>query len=181
MTNCKALWMFSRIKVDTIPGGYVTNRELVKFKPDGSYGFDFAPFNTEKPKRSILLIESDQKYYSSGSISQGNGFSKVFFGRFLLTETTDDVPQILRQPQPASGTVGSTVTLSVKAVGLFKYQWYFGSNALANSPGIRGAQSSTLKLGPLTTSQAGRYRVSVKNSSGRIYSAWVKVKVSQAP
>jgi hypothetical protein len=69
--------------------------------------------------------------------------------------------------QSQSAASGSTVTVSVAAVGpALSYQWYFNGTALANSTTVAGATSATLTLSGVTSASAGVYSVAVTNSYG---------------
>ncbi|HWA11149.1 MAG TPA: immunoglobulin domain-containing protein [Opitutaceae bacterium] len=75
-------------------------------------------------------------------------------------------PSILAQPQDLSATIGSTVQISVTAVGsgTLAYQWSHN-----NTP-ISGATAAILALGGLQAADAGTYSVTVTNSLGSVTS-----------
>lgn len=94
-------------------------------------------------------------------------------GPAFLTLTS--APTITVQPGPPSQTVspGASVTYSVTATGLnLSYQWRFKS-PVPFSPFVDlvGQNGSTLYLDPVTTGDAGTYRVVVSNPCGSIPSA----------
>ena len=82
-------------------------------------------------------------------------------------------PSIASQPSDANVTLGTTVNLSVAAVGSnpLSYQWYFNSNA------ISGEMFETLPLGAIQASQAGFYHVEVSNEGGTAKSRVAQVSV----
>lgn len=71
-------------------------------------------------------------------------------------------PRIFMSPQSQTAAIGSTVYLTVSAVGSLPlaYQWFFGG-----SP-VPGATNSVLVLSSLLPSQAGAYTAAVTNSAG---------------
>ncbi len=77
--------------------------------------------------------------------------------------------------QPASQTVGETqsATFSVTAVGtpIPNYQWYFKANGKDNYEAIGGALSSSYTINGVTTTNAGKYIVVIKNDKGETTSA----------
>ncbi|MBM3852219.1 MAG: hypothetical protein FJ399_03595, partial [Verrucomicrobia bacterium] len=83
-------------------------------------------------------------------------------------------PTITVQPAPASQTVaaGSTVSYSVTAPGAASYQWYKDGGAIA------GANSATLELSNVQTSNSGTYFVTASNSGGTVTSNSVDLTVT---
>ena len=78
-----------------------------------------------------------------------------------------NAPSIVVNPQSISAPVGSSVSLSVQAIGSsLTYQWLFGG---ANA--IPGATNSTLNLSPVQFGQSGTYDVLVSNGAGSVTSA----------
>lgn len=77
-----------------------------------------------------------------------------------------NTPEISRQPAPLTVTAGGSATFSVAATGaapvLFfpPYQWQ------RDGAPIAGATAATYALANVTTADAGRYRVVVRNSNG---------------
>lgn len=82
-------------------------------------------------------------------------------------------PSILVQPQGLSATVGSTVQLSVTAVGsgTLNYQWSHNNNP------ISGATAAILALGGIQAADAGSYAVTVSSSLGSVASAAANLTV----
>ena len=74
-----------------------------------------------------------------------------------------DAPSITAQPQSQSTIVGSNVTLSVSVSGSapFSYVWRL------NGTNLPGANSASLALTNVQSSQAGNYSVFVFNGAGR--------------
>ncbi len=82
-------------------------------------------------------------------------------------------PTILVQPAGVAGTVGSTLQLSVTAVGsgTLGYQWLHNNNQIA------GATAALLTLGVIQSADAGSYQVVVSNSLGAASSALANVTI----
>jgi len=87
-------------------------------------------------------------------------------------------PEITAQPMSQTNLAGSTVTLSLSAIGTppFSYQWRLNEIALP------GATNQILMLANVQPGQAGRYSVSVSNPYGSALSqnAWLDVKILAA-
>src|SRR5207237_5359210 len=81
-------------------------------------------------------------------------------------------PTITSQPASTTVTTGQTATFSVSATatGALSYQWQkLNGNSwthLANSGTISGATSATLTIMNTQASDAGMYRVIVRNANG---------------
>jgi hypothetical protein len=88
-------------------------------------------------------------------------------------------PRIVRQPESRSAYVGGQAVFEVEVVGGgdLDFQWFFEDDP------IQGERDQLLALGPVREDQAGRYRVEVRNSQGRVSSgvAVLTVEVPSQP
>jgi hypothetical protein len=81
---------------------------------------------------------------------------------FSQSISVSNTPTIVSGPQPVSAPAGSSVTLSVRAIGpALTYQWFF-----QDTNAIPGATNSTLALTNLSFQQSGNYSVAVVNPAG---------------
>lgn len=82
-------------------------------------------------------------------------------------------PQILTQPQSASGTTSGPITLSVDATGAapLAYQWAKDGKA------IDGATSAAYTISAAKGTDAGSYTVMVSNSAGSVTSDAATVQI----
>jgi hypothetical protein len=108
-------------------------------------------------------------------VSNANGHTASNF----VTLTILVAPTIVTQPKAASVSKGATAKFTVKASGsaTLTYQWQKSSKNLANGGGISGVTTATLTITKVTTTNAGSYRVIVKNAGGSVTSASVKLTV----
>ena len=85
-------------------------------------------------------------------------------------------PAITVQPASQTNTVGNPVTFAVTATGTapLRYQWYFGSGAVA------GATNTTYNLASVLAANAGGYKVVVTNASGSVTSSVATLTVLKA-
>ena len=83
---------------------------------------------------------------------------------YSLPVTLSNSPTIVAGPQPVSAPVGSSVTMSVQAIGpSLSYQWFFRcTNA------IPGATNSLLSLEDVTLPESGPYSVVVANPADTV-------------
>ena len=81
--------------------------------------------------------------------------------------TAQNGPVISSQPQNQTAQAGGSVTFSVTAAGqgTVSYQWRFNNGS--SWVDIAGANSSSLTINPVQTSDAGSYDVVVSDTSGR--------------
>ncbi len=84
------------------------------------------------------------------------------------TLTIIDPPMITGQPASRTNMAGTTATFTVTASGAaLSYQWLKNtSNVLANGGNISGANTATLTLSSVATSDAAAYSVIVSNAAG---------------
>jgi immunoglobulin I-set domain protein len=86
------------------------------------------------------------------------------------------------QPQPFSGTEGDALSLSVQALGVvLSYQWQLDGEDLVEDGRISGAQSDSLAMTSLETTDGGDYTCVVETPCGAVVSevAGVDVVVSR--
>ena len=76
-------------------------------------------------------------------------------------------PRITSQPTGRTNAAGTSATFAVTASGLsLYYQWWKGAQMLTNGGNVSGADSPTLTLASVSQTDAGNYRVEVRNVSG---------------
>jgi uncharacterized repeat protein (TIGR01451 family) len=97
------------------------------------------------------------------------------------TLTVNTAPSITQHPQSQTVCAGSSVSFSVGASGTapLSYQWQKLING--NWTNISGATSSTYSIDPVTTDDAGSYRVVVSNACGEATSNAATLTVNTAP
>ncbi|RYD19864.1 MAG: hypothetical protein EOP88_17350 [Verrucomicrobiaceae bacterium] len=127
-----------------------------QYSTNGTTGW--APLAGEASASLMLagVTHTEEGYYrvvatnTNGSVPSNSAFLDVFYGQ----------PRIEEQPQDAYVPQGSTVTLSVLAVGYdtLSYQWYKGAGALS------GKTSETLVLTNVSNTDAGDYHVEITDS-----------------
>ena len=95
--------------------------------------------------------------------------------------TINSPPVITSQPQGQNLTAGNNAAFSVTASGSgIGFQWQLNGINLANNVRISGAQSSSLAITGVLTSDAGNYRVVVTNSVSTTNSAIAPLTVAKA-
>jgi Pectinesterase/MBG domain/Immunoglobulin domain len=110
-----------------------------------------------------------------------NTFAKTVKFTNWLVDYTPSLPVITSQPQPTNLTVqvGSNVTTSVAASGnSLSYQWQKNGAPVSGNP---SAQTPTLTLSNVQTSDAGSYTAVVSNPGGSVTSTPVTLNVSTEP
>jgi hypothetical protein len=97
--------------------------------------------------------------------------------RITRTDATNVGPLILPQPQSRTALAGSSATFSVVAEGTppLSYQW------LSNGVELAGANSTSLTLNNLQSTDAGKYSVRVSNPVGSVLSAEAMLSVITPP
>jgi hypothetical protein len=85
-------------------------------------------------------------------------------------------PNITQQPPSQTVPVGTNVTFSVAATGLFplSWQWLFNGTAIPN------ATNSSLTLTAVTTNQSGGYSVVITNAAGSVTSQVAVLTVQES-
>ncbi|HWN97525.1 MAG TPA: immunoglobulin domain-containing protein [Methylomirabilota bacterium] len=126
---------------------------------------------------TATLILANVQLTNAGSynvmVSGDGGF--VFSSPAMLSVRVHP-PLILTQPQSTLAATGSTVQLSVAVQGSapFTYLWSRNNRALP-------ATGATLSLPNVQKANAGKYRVVVSNSAGKVTSAFAQLKVLNPP
>ena len=92
---------------------------------------------------------------------------------FVLSTTMSNTPTIIADPQSVDAVVGSSATMSVRAIGpSLCYQWFF-----QDTNAIPGATNSALTLTNITFQQSGSYSVEVYNETGQVFAPAVSLEV----
>ncbi len=81
-------------------------------------------------------------------------------------------PQITKQPEPATLTVGERLTLTVDANDIRSIQWY------KNDIAIKDAATTTYSIASVVKADAGFYSARITNGCGGVVSAIVKIVVN---
>ncbi|MDD5141112.1 MAG: immunoglobulin domain-containing protein [Verrucomicrobiales bacterium] len=91
-------------------------------------------------------------------------------------------PAIITQPTNQVAALGSTVTLAVEAAGTgpLSYQWFKGTNTLADGGNISGSTSNILTIATLATNDVDAYFVVISNFLGNATSTNASVAVTNA-
>ena len=94
---------------------------------------------------------------------------QVSFSKFVVVQP----PQITRQPEPKTVSVGDSVTFTVSATGVpeLNYQWKKDGQT------IDGAVQNSYTIGSVQDSDAGTYTVEVSDSLESVTSAEAELKV----
>lgn len=144
-----------------------------RWRKDGADLFDGG--NITGASSNILII----KGITAG---QGGSYQAVVAGvggpvpsqpAVVTVNEVPNMPLILTAPAGVTNSLGSTITLRVEAVGAgtLAYQWtFYGTN-------LAGANSNTLTLQNVSTTNSGPYAVVVSNLNGNTPSAMAYVSV----
>jgi hypothetical protein len=109
---------------------------------------------------------------SAGVITTDTALLKV-----IPSSSLTGAPSIIAQSGDIKAIAGRRTSLYVVAQGSspLNYFWYRGNSLVAS-----GSNMDTLEIFPLQASDAGEYRVEVKNGSGEAASQIMKLEVAQA-
>ena len=129
---------------------------------------------------SYTVTNAQNASQGNYSVLVSNSINSVVSSNALLT--VDSLPIITSQPQGKSLTVGSNASFTVTASGppTLNYQWQLNAINLTNNSRISGAQSSSLAITGVLSSDAGNYRVVVSNAFGASNSATAALTVAKA-
>ena len=107
------------------------------------------------------------------------GWSNSFCGLPAISTTT--VPQIIAQPTNCTYLAGSTATFSVWASGIgpLIYHWRFNGTNMANGGNLAGADTKTLTLSNVQSTNVGNFSVVVSNYYGSVTSQVAKLTIRQ--
>jgi Ig-like domain-containing protein/putative Ig domain-containing protein len=97
----------------------------------------------------------------------------------VIVSNPSTPPQITSQPVSVTNNAGASASFTITATGTSpSYQWFKnGGIALANGGNITGANSTSLTLANVSTSDAGNYSVTVSNPAGSVSSATASLTV----
>ena len=103
-------------------------------------------------------------------------------GRAVYVQGTSGAPSIMLQPSIQVAQCTSPAVFSAIASGAMPlhYQWFDGSTALTDGPGISGSGGPTLTLTGTMLTQAGNFKVVVTNSSGSAASQLAALTVNDS-
>ena len=172
--------------VDTTPPAITLNGSATMtvlqgsaFTDPGATAFDACAGSLPVTTNGSVNVNSPGTYKLSyvATDPSGNAGTNT---RTVYVQGTSGPPSILVQPSNQVAQCASPVTFSVLASGTMplKYQWYAGTQALTNGPGIAGATSSNLTLSGTMLSQALNYTVVVSNSINTVTSQVASLTVS---
>lgn len=110
-----------------------------------------------------------------------NLFSRVLSSNAVLTVLAP--PSITKQPANTNILKGNTAGFTVTCSGTspFSYQWYEGSNALADTSNIIGSLSNVLAILSASTNNTGGYYLIVTNLYGTATSTVATLNVGIPP
>jgi hypothetical protein len=105
-----------------------------------------------KPESTQLVLPKDAEIITNYSNPS-----------YVLSWSPEMAPLFLSQPEGVTASAGQAASFSVKAAAVpdATYQW------LKNGTAIPGATQPALKLSSIKAGDAGRYSVTVTNTSGR--------------
>ena len=120
-----------------------------------------------------LLPDTVYYYTFRGNNTSGTTWApKVLSFKTLLL-----APGITSQPVSMNSVVGSTAKFTVVALRGTSYQWYKGGVPLTDGGQVAGANSASLSLSNVTSSNAGAYSVVISNNGGQATSTSVNLTV----
>lgn len=119
------------------------------------------------------LGDTGRQYRIVASSSYGTVTSQI---ATVSVTSTPVAPFITTQPMPLAVVTGSEAVFAVVASGTaaLGYQWYH------NGREITGENAPVLKLGPVSTRDAGLYSVKVSNNEGEVTSTAAELNVNSA-
>ena len=150
------------------------------------YGGDYCnvPVGATVNTGNGAIVNGNSRYYNgSGGGGPGSlptGIDSAPYPHYLgptLQASVSGTPAITQQPQAATVTPGSTVTLSVTAGGSLPLSYQWRTNGVA----IPGATASTLILSNVSLAATANYQVVIANSFGSVTSAVATVNVAITP
>ena len=136
---------------------------------------------------TLTITNVQPAYEGNYSVLVTNVNNSVVSSNAFLTVVS--FPQITNQPAGQSNSVGSTVAISVGAVGQvpLKFQWWFnGTNRLVNGSQtggsvISGATTNQLTISNAQTNNSGFYSVVVTNIVGSVTSSPAFLDITNIP
>ncbi|HWN95273.1 MAG TPA: immunoglobulin domain-containing protein [Methylomirabilota bacterium] len=158
-----------------------TNADWLTFSVGGStWGqisgeVDWQKMSFDLPAGTVALRWT----YSKNATVIG-GLDRAWLDEVDFVPTTGpSVPVIVNQPTPQAVNPGTTVTLTVGALGTgpLSYQWRFNGQNLGDNENTLGSKSPTLTLFNVQSPQAGLYDVTVRNPYSLALSAQVLLDV----
>ncbi len=145
------------------------------FAPDGtflsqlgSYGISAGQFRTPM---GIVVDSSGRLFVASANNSRVDVIGLDCF----TTLTASPASQVVAVGATAVFSVATACNVSAS------YQWYEGTNALVDGPGISGSTNGTLTLAGVTLASAGDYSVTVTGTNGLVVSPSATLVVAAAP
>lgn len=125
---------------------------------------------------SLTLNAVDTPDNGGYTFVASNSFGSATSQVAILTVAGGTPPSIVNDPADAIVPSGSNTTFIVNATGTgLAYFWRYNSNVLAN------ANSSTLQLANLSSTQSGFYSVIVSNNAGAVTSREARLLVVPPP
>ena len=157
----------------TLAGAYT---KLYSFPALNTNGDNTAGANPS----AALLLGADGDLYGTCLEGGANGSGTIFRFSSSTFLPADLPPSISKQP-PAnlSALDGAAVTLSVTAKGAatLVYKWLKNGTNLSDGGDIADSSTSTLRISPLQSADAGTYSVLITNTYGKINSSNTKLTV----
>jgi len=157
-------------------GGTTTDVHVLA--PNGQSLFDaavngFGAASAANWDGSIQVSAGETINFVVGDGGNGYGCDSTVLDATVTLFQTNGPPVIIRQPTNQCVVAGSSVTLSVSAVGAgaLTYQWQF------NGTDISPATNQILALANVHSTNAGDYRLIVANAYGSVTSAVARLTV----
>jgi alpha-tubulin suppressor-like RCC1 family protein len=135
------------------------------------YQWFFASNPLAGQTNSHLVIQAGFADTGVFSIVTSNAFGSAT-GHVSITVTAAR-PRIVLQPAGIITNAGADVVLESSAAGTgpLHYQWFRNFSAVAEAPGIEGANSPILRLASVTEAVSGTYQLRVTNAWGGTWSS----------
>lgn len=164
---------------------------VYEFDTGRSVGLDAAPRAMSVDEKAgelwvaqgngVALIIDTESLAVTAKVNVGSDPQGIAFIRRGVDLPTDAL-EIAQQPMSQTVIEGTTATfnLSVRSAEPLTYQWQKGETNLVDGVGIAGANTATLTLVNVRTSDAGgSYRCVVRSEHGTVTSRWVSLLVNK--
>lgn len=160
---------FSVTATGSLPLGYQWQRNGVDVVDDGRI------VGAKAPTLTIADVRPDDLGLYTVVVRNAYGWIVSFPAELNVILAP---PAITTQPDAVTMALGSTVSLTVEAIGSLplSYQWQRDGVDVTDGPRIAGAQTSTLTITNLEFGDLGAYAAVVSNSLGQVVSRTMMVE-----
>ena len=168
---------FSALAVGAVPLAYTWQKDGIDLPNSAPYS------GVTSRTLTITSVSHAQEGTYTVVVTNGANFA-TSSGAFLTV--TDPIldPHISTQPVSRTNLAGTTATFQVVATGTpaLTYSWRKGGDILFNGGNISGADTDTLTISPVSTSDQGDYDVVIVNGIGStITSSLASLTVTNPP